>query len=73
VGGGLFNARVSKTGTNLAAGVTPLSNSKIPIAVINPDALPESLEAKLPPVDNGTECYPKDAYFSSDAMTSEWA
>jgi hypothetical protein len=49
-----------------------MSNLKIPVAIINPDAPPESLEAKQPPVDNGTECYPKDAYFSTDAMKREW-
>ena len=37
---------------------TPSMNSKmIPVAVINPDAPPESLEAKQPDVDNGAEIY----------------
>jgi phenylpropionate dioxygenase-like ring-hydroxylating dioxygenase large terminal subunit len=49
-----------------------LNNQRIPVAIINPNAPPESLEAKQPHVDNGTECYSKEAYFSSDAMKSEW-
>ena len=48
-------------------------NSKmIPFAVINPDAPPESLEAKQPNVDNGAEIYGKDGYFSPELMAQEW-
>ena len=32
----------------------------IPLAVINPDADPQSLEAKQPHIDNGTERYGKE-------------
>jgi phenylpropionate dioxygenase-like ring-hydroxylating dioxygenase large terminal subunit len=49
-----------------------MSADNIPMAVINPDAPPESLEAKQPPVDNGTECYDKSPYFSPEAMGAEW-
>jgi hypothetical protein len=45
---------------------------KIPIAVINPDAPLDALEAKQPHVDNGTECYSKDSYFSKEYMSLEW-
>ena len=48
-------------------------NSKtIPIAVINPDAPTESLEAKQPTIDNGAEIYNKDGYFSAEYMQREW-
>ena len=47
-------------------------NSKmIPVAVINPDAPAESLEAKQPAIDNGAEIYGKDGYFSADQMQRE--
>lgn len=49
-----------------------MNSPEIPVAVINPDASPDSLEAKQPPVDNGTECYPKDGYFSPAYMRREW-
>lgn len=49
-----------------------MNNPKVLNAVINPDAPPESLEAKQPDVDNGTECYSKDGYFSRDYMRLEW-
>ena len=49
-----------------------MTANNIPVAVINPDAPPESLEAKQPHVDNGTECYSKDGYFSRDHMELEW-
>jgi len=49
-----------------------MNSSIIPTAVINPDAPPDSLEAKQPPVENGTECYSKDGYFSRDYMEREW-
>jgi hypothetical protein len=43
-------------------------NSKIiPVAVINPNAPAESLEAKQPNIDNGAEIYGKDGYFSAGA------
>ena len=44
----------------------------IPLAVINPDAPDDSLEAKQPYVDNGTECYGKEGYFSREYMQREW-
>ena len=44
----------------------------IPLAVINPDAPPDSLEAKQPDIENGTACYAKDGYFSREYMTREW-
>ena len=48
-------------------------NSKmIPVAVINPDAPAESLEAKQPAIDNGAEIYGKDGYFSAEQMQREW-
>ena len=34
-----------------------MSNRMIPFAVINPEANPESLEAKQPAIDNGAEVY----------------
>lgn len=45
---------------------------KIPVAIINPDAPDESLEAKQPPVDNGTRNHGKEGYFSRETMTREW-
>ena len=48
-------------------------NSKIiPMAVINPNAPAESLEAKQPNIDNGAEIYGKDGYFSAEHMQREW-
>ena len=44
----------------------------IPVAIINPDAPTESLEAKQPPIDNGITRYCKDGYFSRDYMAREW-
>ena len=44
----------------------------IPVAIINPDAPQESLEAKQPSVDNGTRCHSKEGYFSRDYMALEW-
>ena len=45
----------------------------VPIAVINPDAPPESLEAKQPEIDNGVEmASSKEGYFSRDYMQLEW-
>lgn len=41
-------------------------------AQINPQARAESLEAKQPHIDNGSKCYPKESYFSRDAMQIEW-
>jgi nitrite reductase/ring-hydroxylating ferredoxin subunit len=49
-----------------------MNSQMIPIAVINPDAPAESLEAKQPAVDNGAEIYAKDGYFSADHMQREW-
>ena len=44
----------------------------VDLSVINPDAPDESLEAKQPHVDNGTECYDKSGYFSHPYMQTEW-
>lgn len=44
----------------------------VPIAIINPDAPPESLEAKQPDVDNGVERASKEGYFSREYMALEW-
>jgi len=49
-----------------------VNNQTIPVAIINPDAPPESLEAKQPNIDNGTERYGKEGYFSRDYMAREW-
>jgi len=49
-----------------------MNANTIPVAIINPDAPAESLEAKQPPIDNGTECYSKEGYFSRDYMALEW-
>jgi phenylpropionate dioxygenase-like ring-hydroxylating dioxygenase large terminal subunit len=49
-----------------------MNDSRIPLAVINPDAPPESLEAKQPSIDNGTERYSKEGYFSKAYMAVEW-
>jgi phenylpropionate dioxygenase-like ring-hydroxylating dioxygenase large terminal subunit len=49
-----------------------MSSPDIPVAVINPDAPSDSLEAKQPPVDNGVERYSKEGYFSRDYMSREW-
>jgi phenylpropionate dioxygenase-like ring-hydroxylating dioxygenase large terminal subunit len=43
-----------------------------PTAVIDPNAAPESLEAKQPYVDHGTRVYDKDRYFSREFMEREW-
>jgi carnitine monooxygenase subunit len=44
----------------------------IPVAIINPDAPVESLEAKQPEIDNGVERAGTEAYFSREAMALEW-
>jgi phenylpropionate dioxygenase-like ring-hydroxylating dioxygenase large terminal subunit len=44
----------------------------IPVAIINPDAPADSLEAKQPYIDNGVERAGKDGYFSRDYMRKEW-
>ncbi|MFT4823298.1 MAG: phenylpropionate dioxygenase-like ring-hydroxylating dioxygenase large terminal subunit [Halioglobus sp.] len=49
-----------------------MSESKIPFAVIDPDAAPDSLGAKQPHIDNGSEIYSKHGYFSPDYMRQEW-
>ena len=49
-----------------------MKNQDIPVAIINPDAPSESLEAKQPAIDNGTERYGKEGYFSRDYMQREW-
>jgi len=49
-----------------------MNSANIPFAVINPDAPPQSLEAKQPHVDNGTRCHSKEGYFSREYMEREW-
>ena len=49
-----------------------MSSKIIPVAVINPEAPPKSLEAKQPAIDNGADIYGKDGYFSLDSMEREW-
>ena len=49
-----------------------MNSQKIPCAIINPDAPTDSLEAKQPDVDNGTQCYSKEGYFTTDYMAREW-
>ena len=49
-----------------------MPNRIIPTAIINPDAPPESLEAKQPPIDNGAEIYGKSGYFSHEQVEQEW-
>ena len=49
-----------------------MNRPEIAFAVINPDAPSDSLEAKQPAVDNGTECYSKEGYFSREYMAREW-
>ena len=44
----------------------------IPVAIINPDAPAESLEAKQPDVDNGVDRASKGGYFSQEYMDLEW-
>ncbi|MEO1081696.1 MAG: aromatic ring-hydroxylating dioxygenase subunit alpha [Pseudomonadota bacterium] len=44
----------------------------IPVAIVNPDAPAQSLEAKQPPVDNGTRNHGKAGYFSREFMQLEW-
>jgi carnitine monooxygenase subunit len=46
--------------------------NEVPIAIINPDAPPDSLEAKQPEVDNGVEVADKNRYFSREQMDVEW-
>jgi phenylpropionate dioxygenase-like ring-hydroxylating dioxygenase large terminal subunit len=49
-----------------------MNNQKIPLAEVNPGAPPESLEAKQPSIDHGTERYSKEGYFDKDYMALEW-
>ncbi len=49
-----------------------MNANKIPLAVINPDAGPQSLEAKQPHIDNGVERYGKEGYFDRSYMEREW-
>lgn len=44
----------------------------IPTAILNPDASPESLEAKQPAINNGAEIYGKSGYFSHEQVEQEW-
>lgn len=46
------------------------SNYQLPTR-INPDAPPESLEAKQPHIENGVECYNKERYYTHEFMKSE--
>jgi hypothetical protein len=47
-------------------------NRIIPTAILNPDASPESLEAKQPAINNGAEIYGKSGYFSHEQVEQEW-
>lgn len=49
-----------------------MNSQRIPVAVINPDAPSDSLEAKQPDVDNGVDLFGKEGYFSKDYMELEW-
>ena len=49
-----------------------MKEHKIPVAIINPEAPAESLEAKQPDIDNGTQRYGKEGYFSREYMQCEW-
>ena len=49
-----------------------MNSQMIPVAIINPEASPESLEAKQPAIDNGAEIYAKHGYFSHEQMELEW-
>ncbi|MDB4299521.1 aromatic ring-hydroxylating dioxygenase subunit alpha [bacterium] len=49
-----------------------MNTPSIPIAVIDPYATPESLEAKQPPIDNGAKIHSKVGYFSSSYAEREW-
>ena len=49
-----------------------MNSQMIPVAVINPDAPAECLEAKQPAVDNGANIYGKEGYFSAEQMDREW-
>jgi phenylpropionate dioxygenase-like ring-hydroxylating dioxygenase large terminal subunit len=49
-----------------------MTTDNVPVAIINPDAPADSLEAKQPHIDNGAECYSKDGYFSREYMQREW-
>ena len=42
-----------------------MNTPSIPIAMIDPYAAPDSLEAKQPPIDNGAKIHSKEGYFSS--------
>ena len=44
----------------------------IPLAVINPEAPADSLEAKQPHIDHGAKRYGKDGYFCREQMSREW-
>ena len=48
-----------------------MNSQTIPVAVINPDAPAESLDAKQPYIDIGTEIYAKECYFSAEQMELE--
>ena len=49
-----------------------MDSNLIPVAVINPDAPATCLEAKCPPIDNGTDMHSKEGYFSADYAELEW-
>ena len=49
-----------------------MTNRIIPTAILNPDAPPESLEAKQPAINNGAEIYGKSGYFSHEQVEQEW-
>lgn len=49
-----------------------MNTSAMPIAVIDPHAAPDSLEAKQPPIDNGARIHSKEGYFSKSYADREW-
>ena len=49
-----------------------MNTPSIPIAVIDPYAAPDSLEAKQPAIDNGARIHSKEGYFSSSYADREW-
>jgi len=49
-----------------------MNTKSVPIAIINEEAPPESLEAKQPEIDNGVAMASKEGYFSREYMALEW-
>ncbi|MFT4768758.1 MAG: phenylpropionate dioxygenase-like ring-hydroxylating dioxygenase large terminal subunit [Glaciecola sp.] len=46
--------------------------SLIPVAVINPDAASDALDAKQPDINNGTRIHATDGYFTKNYQDLEW-